>query len=280
MQVSASTENSLLQEIHLETINAVILGIIEGLTEFLPISSTGHLILLEDVFTLTGSIGFRQTFMITIQLPAILAVVLYFWKRLWPFQQEREFSEIYTLWFKIGVAFLPAVVLGVLFSGLIETWLFGSLSVAIALIAGGIVILAIERARLKPKHGTVNDINLKTAFCIGLFQCLAMIPGTSRSAATIIGAMLLGANRQAAAEFSFFLAIPTMFGATTYKIVKTGLHLENREWFLILLGGLVSFITAYIVVAVFMNYIRRHSFTPFGYYRIVLGILILVLIFW
>ena len=264
----------------METINAVILGIIEGLTEFLPISSTGHLILLEDFFALTGSIGFRQTFMITIQLPAILAVVLYFWKRLWPFQQEREFSEICTLWFKIGVAFLPAVVLGVLFSDLIETWLFGSLSVAIALIAGGIVILAIERARLTPKHTTVNDINLKTAFCIGLFQCLAMIPGTSRSAATIIGAMLLGANRQAAAEFSFFLAIPTMFGATTYKTVKTGLHLENREWFLILLGGLVSFITAYIVVAVFMNYIRRHSFTPFGYYRIVLGILILVLIFW
>jgi len=257
-------------------INAIILGIIEGLTEFLPISSTGHLILLEDVFPLTGSAGFRETFMITIQLPAILAVALYFWKRLWPFQQNTTFSETGKLWFKIGVAFLPAAVLGVLFDGLIETWLFSSLSVALALVVGGIIILGIERARLAPKIHNTGDINLKTAFGIGLFQCLAMIPGTSRSAATIIGAMLLGTNRQSAAEFSFFLAIPTMLGATAYKVIKAGLHLEHREWLLIALGGIASFFAAYIVVAAFMNYIRRHSFTPFGYYRIVLGVIILL----
>jgi undecaprenyl-diphosphatase len=263
----------------LEYINALILGIVEGLTEFLPVSSTGHLILLEDVLPLAGSSGFRETFMIVIQLPAILAVALYFWRRLWPVQENKTFYEVCGLWFRIGVAFLPAAVLGALFDDLIEAWFFGSISVAIALVVGGIVILIIERARLTPTITSADDINLKTALGIGFFQCLAMIPGTSRSAATIIGAMLLGANRHAAAEFSFFLAIPTMLGATTYKVLKTGLHLESREWLLIAIGGVASFITAYIVVVVFMNYIRRHSFAPFGYYRIVLGILILLLAF-
>ena len=183
------------------------------------------------------------------------------------------------LWFKIGVAFLPAALFGALFSDLIEAWFFDATSVAIALIVGGVVILCIERARLTPRYEEVNEIGWGTALGIGLFQCLAMIPGTSRSAATIIGAMLLGANRRAAAEFSFFLAVPTMLGATAYKTLKTGLHLEAREWAFIALGSLVSFITAYIVVALFMNYIRRHSFTPFGYYRIVLGALILLLLF-
>jgi len=263
----------------LEVIKVIILGLVEGLTEFIPVSSTGHLILLEQLFTLSGSPGFRETFMIVIQLPAILAVVLYFWPQLWPFQQKVNTFETCVLWFKIGIAFLPAAILGALLDDLIETWLFGATTVAIALIVGGLIILGIERSHLTPRYEKTNDIGWGTALGIGLFQCLAMIPGTSRSAATIIGAMLLGANRRAAAEFSFFLAIPTMLGATAYKTVKTGLHLEIREWALITLGGLVSFITAYIVVALFMNYIRRRSFTPFGYYRIVLGIIMLMIIF-
>ncbi len=263
----------------MEYINALLLGIVEGLTEFLPISSTGHLILLEDVLSLTGSPGFRETFMVVIQLPAIMAVALYFLRRLWPIQENKTFYDVCGLWFTIGVAFLPAAVLGVLFDDLIEKWFFGSITVAIALVIGGLVILGIERARLTPKISNADDISFKTALGIGLFQCLAMIPGTSRSAATIIGAMLLGANRHAAAEFSFFLAIPTMFGATTYKVLKTGLHLESREWLLIMIGGLASFVTAYVVVVVFMNFIRRHSFTPFAFYRIALGTLILLLAF-
>ncbi|MCK5861820.1 MAG: undecaprenyl-diphosphate phosphatase [Candidatus Hydrogenedentes bacterium] len=263
----------------MEIIKVTLLGLVEGLTEFLPVSSTGHLILLERLFTLSGTPGFRETFMIVIQLPAILAVVLYFWKQLWPFQPKENTRQICILWFKIGIAFLPAAIFGVLFNDFIEAWFFGSTSVAIALVIGGVIILGIERAQLTPRYEEASDIGWSAALGIGLFQCLAMIPGTSRSAATIIGAMLLGANRRAAAEFSFFLAIPTMMGATVYKTVKTGLHLEIREWTLIALGGFVSFITAYVVVALFMNYIRRHSFTPFGYYRIVLGIFILLFVF-
>ena len=261
----------------MEVIKVFILGVVEGLTEFLPVSSTGHLILMEKMFTLSGSPGFRETFMIVIQLPAILAVVLYFWKQLWPFREQTDTIKTCILWMKIGVSFLPAALLGALFNDVIEEFFFDSTSVAIALVVGGLAILAIERVHLTAHYNEATDIGWMSALGIGVFQCLAMIPGTSRSAATIVGAMLLGANRRAAAEFSFFLAIPTMIGATPYKIVKTGLHLENKEWLFIVLGGLVAFITAYIVVAVFMNYIRRHSFTPFGYYRIVLGAVILLL---
>jgi undecaprenyl-diphosphatase len=259
-------------------LKVIILGIVEGLTEFLPVSSTGHLILLERWLTLEGSPGFAETFMIVIQLPAILAVVLYFWSRLFPFHPKADTAATFHLWIKIGIAFLPAAVFGILLDDLIESWFFNPLSVSLALIVGGVVLLLLEYKRGAFRLEQVSDIGFKVALGIGIFQCLAMMPGTSRSAATIIGAMLLGASRPAAAEFSFFLAIPTMLGATVYKTLKSGLVLNANEWMLIAIGGLVSFITAYIVVAAFMNYIRRYSFRPFGYYRIVLGILILLLL--
>ncbi len=263
----------------MEIIKVIVLGFFEGLTEFLPVSSTGHLILLEQIFTLAGGPGFRETFMIVIQLPAILAVVLYFWARLWPFHEKADTGQTCVLWFKIGVAFLPAAIIGVLFHHIIEAWFFGSTTVAVALVIVGVALLALERAQMRPRYIEANDITVAAAVGIGFFQCLAMIPGTSRSAATIIGAMILGANRRAAAEFSFFLAIPTMVGATVYQTFKTGLNLDSREWAFIALGGFVAFVTAYVVVAAFMNYIRRRSFKPFGYYRIILGGLILLLTF-
>lgn len=262
----------------MDIIKTILLGIVEGLTEFLPVSSTGHLILVERWLTLSGSPGFTETFMIVIQLPAILAVVLYFWSRLWPFHSGADTFNTCVLWIKIGIAFLPAAVLGVLLDHRIEAWFFNPTSVSIMLVLGGLALLALERAKIYPHFEEVTEIGVAVALGIGCFQCLAMMPGTSRSAATIIGAMALGASRPAAAEFSFFLAIPTMLGATVYKSVRSGLSLDAREWGLIGLGGLVAFVTAYFVVAAFMNYIRRHSFAPFAYYRILLGVLILTLL--
>lgn len=262
----------------MDIIKTILLGVVEGLTEFLPVSSTGHLILVERQLTLSGSPGFTETFMIVIQLPAILAVVLYFWPRIWPFHRQADTVNTCILWVKIGIAFLPAAVLGVLLDHRIEDWFFNPTSVSVMLILGGLALLALERAKIYPRFEDVAEIGVAAAIGIGFFQCLAMMPGTSRSAATIIGAMALGASRPAAAEFSFFLAIPTMLGATVYKSVRSGLSLDVREWALIGLGGLVAFVTAYIVVAAFMNYIRRHSFAPFAYYRIALGALILSLL--
>lgn len=259
-------------------IKVLLFGIVEGLTEFLPVSSTGHMIVIERWLTLGGSPGFAETFMIVIQLPAILAVVLYFRARLFPFYPGTDTPATIRLWFKIAVAFLPAAVAGVLFDDFIEGWFFNPLSVSIALVVGGIALLFLEYPGRTARFEHIADIGFRTALGIGLFQCLAMMPGTSRSAATIIGAMILGASRPAAAEFSFFLAVPTMLGATAFKILKSGLDLSSSEWLLIGLGGAVSFLTAYFVVAVFMRYIQHHDFKPFGYYRIALGALILLLL--
>lgn len=258
-------------------LSVIILGIIEGLTEFLPISSTGHLILLEDRLPLGETPGFAETFMIAIQLPAILAVALYFRHQLIPYREGQIDWSIVWQWYKIIVAFLPAAVLGALFDDTIERLFFNPQSVATALIVGGVVLLVLEYRRLLPRYTTVESIGFRMAAAIGLLQCLAMIPGTSRSAATIIGAMMLGVSRAAAAEFSFFLAIPTMLGATTYRIVKNGIAFTLEEWMLTALGSMVAFGTAYLVVALFMSYIRRYSFKPFGLYRILLGCGVLVL---
>jgi len=259
-------------------IKAIILGIVEGATEFLPVSSTGHLILLEQWLPLKGSPGFAETFMIVIQLPAIFAVMLYFRERLFPFHRDADFLATCRLWIKIIVAFYPAALLGVLLGDTIEAWFFNPFSIAVALIAGGLALLYLESAPRAARFEHVADIGMGVAFAIGVFQCLAMIPGTSRSAATIIGAIILGASRPAAAEFSFFLAVPTMLGATAYKTFKTGLDLRLGEWALIAVGGITAFLTAYLVVAAFMNYISRNSFKPFGKYRIALGVFILLLL--
>ncbi len=256
-------------------VKAVLLGLVEGITEFLPISSTGHMILLEDLLSLGGREGFAEAFMVIIQLPAIMAVVLYFWKQLWPFGGDTDTRAVLGLWCRVAAAFLPAAVLGFLLDDFIEARLFNPLTVAVALIIGGLVLLLLERRPPAVKYQSVLDIGFKTAVLVGFFQCLAMIPGTSRSAATIIGAVALGAGRAAAAEFSFFLAVPTMLGATALKVLKNGLDFSAQEWLLLAVGSAVSFATAYAVIAAFMNYIRRRSFIPFAWYRLALGAVVL-----
>lgn len=259
-------------------LNAVVLALVEGITEFLPVSSTGHLILAEQFFSLeaAGGEGFTAAFQVVIQLPAILAVVVYFWRRIWPFAHAgAERTAVFTLWMKIAAAFLPAAVLGLLFDDLIEHYLFHPVPVACALIAGGVVLIVLDRRAAEGPVETVHAIGYGRAVAIGFIQCLAMFPGTSRSAATIIGAMLLGARRPAAAEFSFFLAIPTMVGATSLKLLKGGLDYTPEQWGLIAVGSAVSFLSALVVIAAFMKYIQTRNFVPFGVYRIVLGMLVL-----
>ena len=281
----------------MDIIKVIILGIVEGITEFLPISSTGHLILVNEFVNLSPQ-EFANAFNVIIQLGAILSVVVLYFEKLNPFslnkiQRKTDISDYsekgftdkvkfrfhnahlgtVRLWIKVVIAFLPAAVLGFLFDDLIDKYLFNPLNVAIALIAWGVVIIFIEKRPAKEVTSpTVNKITAKQALLIGFFQCFAMIPGTSRSAATIIGAMLIGTSRTAAAEFSFFLAIPTMLGATTLKIIKMGLAFTSAQWMYILLGSIVSYVVARIVIVKFMGYIKNNNFTVFGYYRIILGI--------
>jgi len=259
----------------LDYLKAVILAIVEGVTEFLPISSTGHLILVQDRLAL-GESDFAKAFIVMIQFPAILSVVLYFWKELRPFGRDTDTKASLNLWLKTAFAFLPAAVLGVLLNDRIEALLDNSLTVAVALVIGGILLLAIEYRGLGGRLPSVAAIPFRSAFFIGCFQCLAMIPGVSRSAATIIGGMILGASRPAAAQFSFCLAIPTMAGAAALTLLKHGLAFSAREWALLALGGFVSFLVAYAVIAFLMTYIRRHTFILFGWYRILLGGLVLL----
>ncbi|MBI1320602.1 MAG: undecaprenyl-diphosphate phosphatase [Candidatus Hydrogenedens sp.] len=255
---------------------AFLLAVIEGITEFLPISSTGHMILAESWLRFDQPESFANAFMVIIQLPAILSVVVYFWKDLWPWARPEGFAASFTLWTKIAVAFLPAAVLGFLFDDYIDAHLFNPPTVATALGVGGLVLIALEWRHREARISTTAAIGYGTAVAIGFFQCLAMIPGTSRSAATIIGAMALGASRAAAAEFSFFLAIPTMLGATALKLLKGGLGFTGEQWALLVLGSVISFVVAYASIALFMRYIQRHSFIPFGVYRIALALLVLV----
>ncbi|MCD1147325.1 undecaprenyl-diphosphate phosphatase [Peptoniphilus sp. KCTC 25270] len=272
----------------MDFIKVLLLGIVEGITEFLPVSSTGHLILFHEFIKLEPA-TFQNAFDVCIQLGAILAVVVLYFHKLYPFSKidekgnpARPDKVQYTigLWIKVVIGVLPSAVLGFLFDDFIDAHLFNSTIVAIMLVVWGIIILLVENFNQKrgrrPKFNDVGKIPVGIAFAIGLFQCLAMIPGTSRSAATIMGALLLGASRGAAAEFSFFLAIPTMMGATLLKIVKNGLVFSGYQWFLVFLGALVSFIVAIIVIKKFLGYVQKKDFKIFGYYRIVLGIILLI----
>ena len=257
-------------------LKALFLAIVEGVTEFLPISSTGHMILVDEWVKLSSDQAFADAFMVIIQLPAILAVVVYFWSDLWPLSGDRDETRArLVLWTKIMAAFAPAAVLGALLAGFIEQTLFNPVTVAVALLAGGVLLIVLERRPRPERVANARAITYKLAFCVGLAQCVAMIPGTSRSAATIIGAMLLGAGRVAAVEFSFFLAVPTMLGATVFTVLKHGLHFSAHQWGVLAVGSVVSFAAAYLVIAALMSYIRRRNFIPFGYYRIVLGLLVL-----
>ncbi|TCO74789.1 undecaprenyl-diphosphate phosphatase [Marinisporobacter balticus] len=259
-----------------DLLKAVILSIVEGITEFLPISSTGHLILVNHWIEFQGS--FAKSFDVIIQFGAILSVLVLYWDKLYPFSKRKSIlkkRDTITLWCKVVTAFIPAAVLGALFHDLIEEKLFNSITVAVALVVGGILILILEKGEKRPKITHIGQISYKMAFVIGFFQCLAMIPGTSRSAATIIGAMALGTSREVAAEFSFFLAIPTMAGATAYSLLKKGIYITSSEWITLLVGVVLSFIVALVVISFFMEYIKKKDFKVFGYYRIVLGALIL-----
>ncbi|WP_088187503.1 undecaprenyl-diphosphate phosphatase [Desulfosporosinus sp. FKA] len=258
-------------------IKAIILGIVEGITEFLPVSSTGHLIIVNEFINFTGS--FAKMFDVIIQLGAILSVVVYFWHKLFPFGRHKsrlEKAEIWDIWKKTIIGVLPALFIGALLGKRIEDKLFTPVVVALALLIGGIILIIIENKNVGGKISSIKQLSYKTALSIGFIQCLAMIPGTSRSAATIIGAMLLGSSRLVAAEFSFFLAIPTMVAASGYSLLKIGLGMTAYQLLLLAIGFVVSFIVALFVISGFMNYISKRDFKLFGYYRIVLGILVLL----
>jgi len=257
-------------------IKAAILGVIEGLTEFLPISSTGHLIIVNRWINFSPS--FTTMFDVVIQLGAILAVIFYFWSRLWPFSKDSTHRQVtLKIWGKTIVGVIPAILLGALFGKMIEDKLFNPWVVAIMLLVGGLIILYVEKKRPQARFNSVHEIPLQTAFLIGLIQCLSMIPGTSRAAATIVGAMILGTSRSAAVEFSFFLATPTMIAATGYRLLKHYAAITQAELIILVVGFLAAFIVALAVIKFLLNYIKQHDLKPFGYYRIILGILILIL---
>ena len=271
-------------DIFIEILKAVLFGIIEGITEWLPISSTGHMILLDTLAQLQVSPEFYEMFQVVIQLGAILAIILLFFHKLNPFSPKKEVTErkqTWQLWFKVVAAVLPSAVIGLLLDDWMDAHFYNHIVVAIALVAYGVAFLFLEREdKQKPaKIGEVYDIDYRTALLIGAFQCLALIPGTSRSGSTILGAIILGVTRPAGAEFSFFLAIPTMLGASALKLLKfllSGVGASGLELTLLAVGCAVSFGVSLLVIRALMDYVRRKSFAAFGVYRIVLGGIVLV----
>ena len=266
----------------MSVLKAVFLGIVQGFTEFLPISSTGHMIIVDEFIKISGNKSFTAAFEVIIQMGTVLSVLVLFWKDLWPFSGTvDEKKGKWLLWAKVAIGVLPAVVLGLSFDKIIEEKLFNPYTVSAALLFYGIILILIEKLKIDRSAITeTSQITFKIALLIGLFQCLAMVPGTSRSAATIIGGMILGLSRPLAARFSFFLAIPTIAGATLLKIVKNGLSFTGAEWALIGIGFVTAFIVAAIVIKGFMAFIQKHDFTLFGYYRIILAVLVLIMLMW
>lgn len=266
-----------------EFLKVVFLGIVEGITEWLPISSTGHMLLVDEFISLQESDAFKEMFFVIIQLGAILAVVVIFWNKMWPFQiKDKEQpvikKDIFSLWFKTVVACIPGAVVTILFDNFIEAHLHTATVIAITLIFYGILFIVIEswNKTRTPKIQDLSDITYKTAFWIGMFQVLSIIPGTSRSGSTIIGALLLGVSRVAAAEFTFFLAVPVMFGLSGLKLLKFGFHFSATELSVLILGMVVAFLVSVVVIKFLMSYIKKHDFKIFGWYRIVLGIIVLL----
>ncbi len=255
---------------------AILLGILEGITEFLPISSTGHLILFGDMINFSGN--FANIFNIVIQMGAVLSVLLYFYKDLLPKSLKKDdLSEFFLLWTKVAVGCLPAATIGLALEDIIDKYLFNSLTVAIALFVGGIWILLVDKdVDYTGKLDSVKDMSYKKALSIGFFQCLALIPGMSRSGMTIVGSLMLGTSRKLATEFSFFMAIPVLAGAGFLKLLKNGMSFSSGEWFVLGIGTLVSFVTALLVISLLMNFIKKHNFKSFAIYRIILSIIILI----
>lgn len=270
----------------MELLKAVLFGIVEGVTEWLPISSTGHLILLNEFITLNVSDAFRSMFDVVIQLGAILAVIVLFFHKLNPFSPRKtdgEKKQTWQLWFKVIAAIIPSGIVGVLFDDWMEAHFHNATVVSIALIVYGVAFILVERRNARRVGGkTVEDvyaIDYKTALLIGCFQCLSLIPGTSRSGSTILGAILIGVGRSAGAEFSFFMAIPTMLGASAIKGLKfllSGVAATGTEIGVLIVGCVVSFVVSLLVIRGLMEYVRRHSFSAFGVYRIILGVVVLV----
>ncbi|MDE6844467.1 MAG: undecaprenyl-diphosphate phosphatase [Lachnospiraceae bacterium] len=266
----------------IEILKAILFGIVEGITEWLPISSTGHMILLNEFVTLDVSPEFWEMFLVVIQLGAILAVVLLFWNKIFPFKFKEKpviQKDIFVLWFKILVACIPAAVIGLAFDDVFDALFYNPWCVAIALIVFGIAFIIIENKNknASPKITELSQITYQTALMIGVFQLLAAVfPGTSRSGATIVGALLIGVSRTVAAEFTFFLAIPVMLGASLLKVVKFGFHFTSAEAVILLVGMIVAFLVSVIVIRFLMGYIKKHDFKVFGWYRIVLGAAVLL----
>lgn len=265
----------------LEILKVIILGIVEGITEWLPISSTGHMILVEEFIHLNVSDDFLEMFRVVIQLGAILAVVVLYFQKLWPFCSPKKGwikKDTWMLWFKVLVAVIPAAVIGIPFDDTLDALFYNYQTVAVTLIVYGILFIVVENynRRRKPRVKSFDQLSWSMAVFIGVFQILALIPGTSRSGATILGAMLLGTSRYIAAEFSFFLAIPVMFGASLLKLVKFGFAFTGWELLILLVGMATAFIVSILAIKFLMGYIKKNDFKPFGYYRIILGILVLV----
>lgn len=266
----------------IEILKAVLFGIVEGITEWLPISSTGHMILLNEFVTLNVSPEFWEMFLVVIQLGAILAVVLLFWNKIFPFKWKEKpvvQKDIFVLWFKILAACVPAAVIGLVFDDVLDALFYNPWCVAIALIVFGIAFIVVENRNKNttPKITELNQITYQTAFLIGVFQLLAAVfPGTSRSGATIVGALLIGVSRTVAAEFTFFLAIPVMLGASLLKVLKFEGPITGAETTILLVGMVVAFVVSVLVIRFLMSYIKKHDFKVFGWYRIVLGAAVLI----
>ena len=271
----------------LEFLKVILLGIVEGITEWLPISSTGHMILLDEFVKLNVSEEFMEMFLVVIQFGAILAVVVLFWHKIWPFHRVREEQEglwkiaskkKFIMWLKIAVSCIPAAVIGLLLDDWLNDHLYNYVTVAITLILYGVLFIVVENHRKGKKSAIrgISEIDWKTALFVGVFQVLALIPGTSRSGATILGGILLGMNRKTASEYTFFLAIPVMLGASLLKLVKFGFGFTAIEAIYLVLGMAVAFVVSLFVIRFLMAYIRRHDFKVFGWYRIALGVIVLI----
>lgn len=265
----------------IELLKVIVLGIVEGFTEWLPISSTGHMILVDEIIHLNQPDSYKNMFLVVIQLGAILAVVVLYFDRLNPFSPRKKAAQkkaTFVLWSKIILACLPAAVIGILVDDILDKYLMNGYVVAATLIIYGVLFLVIENRNQYRNFEIqkVGEISYQTALYIGLFQLLSLIPGTSRSGSTILGAMILGCSRAASAEFSFFLGIPVMFGASLLKIVKFGFNFTGAQVFYLILGMVVAFAVSVYAIKFLMGYIRQHDFKFFGYYRIVLGVIVLV----
>lgn len=264
----------------IEILKTILIGIVEGITEWLPVSSTGHMILLEEFIHLNMTEEFMEMFNVVIQLGAIFAVIVLFFPKLWPFTTRENGwikKDTWMMWFKVIAGVLPAAVLGLLFDDLLDEMFYNYQTVAIMLIVYGVLFIVVEKwnKKRKPKVRKLEDVTFQTAFLIGMFQVLSLIPGTSRSGATILGALILGCSRYIGAEFSFFMAIPVMFGASLLKLVKFGFALTGSEITILVVGMLSAFIVSMLSIKFLMAYVKKHDFKVFGYYRIVLGIIVL-----